>query len=139
MAAVVMAIVAAAPIGCGGSSDASGSSLTVRLAEQNGSGQSGTATFTALGEDSTRIVLELSNPPAAPQPAHVHRGLCADLGEVVAELASVSGGRSETEAPISLDRLEQGGLVVHAHKSEAEYDVSVACAPIGRHAGRTDY
>jgi hypothetical protein len=42
----------------------------------------------------------------------------------------VEEGRSETEAPVSLEQLVEDEVVIHAHKSEAEYDVSVACAPI---------
>jgi hypothetical protein len=33
---------------------------------------------------------------------------------------------------MSLESLEQDGFVIRAHKSEAEYDVSVACASIER-------
>ena len=39
-------------------------------------------------------------------------------------------GRSETIVPLSLAELQAGGLVVHAHKSDAEFEISVACAPI---------
>jgi Cu/Zn superoxide dismutase len=119
--------------GCGGSSadeSAGGADLTLQLAEQNSSGQGGTATFTSLDGGRTRIVLELTNPPNTPQPAHVHSGTCDDLGDPVVALASVEDGMSDTEVERSLEKLEQGDLVIHAHKSEAEYDVSVACAPI---------
>ena len=126
------ALVAAALGGCGG--DASGAEergpLTVELHEENGSGQSGTATLTEAGDGRTKVAVELSNPPDEPQPSHIHPGPCGDLDDPVAGLESVEGGRAETTVAMSLDELRQGGLVVHAHKSETEYDVSVACGEI---------
>jgi hypothetical protein len=130
------AALSAGATGCGGGSDGDenvgDAELTVQLAEQDGSGQSGTATFTSLDESRTTIVLELTNPPEVPQPAHVHSGTCDDLGDPVVALTNLENGTSETEAAMSLERLVQGDLVIHAHKSEAEFDVSVACAPVER-------
>jgi hypothetical protein len=117
---------------CGGSDDAGAGEeeLTLELVEQNGSGQSGTATLTPAGEGSTRVVVELESPPEEPQPAHVHSGTCDDIGDVFAPLQSLTEGESESMVMLSLDELQQGNLIVHAHKSEAELDVSVACAAI---------
>jgi hypothetical protein len=131
--AVVIALLALGA--CGGEDDeeetASGdSALRLELGEQNGSGQSGTATLTSVDDERTRIVMELSNPPSVPQPAHVHPGPCDDLGDPVAGLANVVRGRSETTVPLSFAELRRGDLVVHAHKSEKEFSISVACAPI---------
>ncbi|MGH3024136.1 MAG: hypothetical protein ACRDNI_10810, partial [Gaiellaceae bacterium] len=55
---------------------------------------------------------------------------CADIGEVLVSLESLVDGRSQTTVAVSLDELETGSQIVHAHKSEAEFDVSVACADI---------
>jgi hypothetical protein len=121
---------------CGGGDDedepvvAGDTALSLELREQNGSEQSGRATLTPLGDDRTKIVMELSNPPEVPQPAHVHPGPCDDLGDPVAALANVVRGRSETTVPLWLAEPRRGDLVVHAHKSEREYSISVACAPI---------
>ena len=104
--------------------------LRLTLAEQAGSGQSGTAMLTADGDDRTRVVVELSNPPGPSQPSHVHSGTCDDIGEVVAPLESVDGGDAESVVSMSLKELQRGDLIVHAHKSEAESKVSVACAEI---------
>lgn len=112
---------------CGGGGD---SGLTLQLAQENGSGQSGTATLTPAGDGRTTVILELSNPPDEPQPAHVHPGPCGDLGDPIAGLENLVDGRSETTVSLSLDELRTGDLVVHAHKSEAEFEISVACAPI---------
>ena len=133
-ACAVLAVVLVA--GCGGSDGDAGSAaeepLKVQLAEQNGSGQSGSATFMPLGGDRTRIVMELNGSPAAQQPAHVHSGSCDDLGDAVVGLTDLEDGRSTTVADVGLAELERGDLVIHAHKSEAEFDVSVACAPVTR-------
>lgn len=123
-------VTALIPLGlaaCGGGGD---SVLTLQLAQENSSGQSGTATLTPAGDGRTTVVLELSNPPDVPQPAHVHPGPCDDLGDPIAGLENLVAGRAETTAPMSLDELRTGDLVVHAHKSDAEFQISVACAPI---------
>ena len=133
--AVVALLVAFALPGCGGdeedaAADSDDDALTLTLAEQAGSGQSGTAMLTADGDDRTRVVVELSNPPPAAQPSHVHSGSCDDIGAVVAPLENVDGGNAESVVSMSLKELQRGELIVHAHKSEAESKVSVACAEI---------
>jgi hypothetical protein len=132
--AVALALLGLAACGGGDDEDeavvAGETALSLELTEQNGSGQSGTATLTPAGDERTKIVMELSNPPAVPQPAHVHPGPCDDLGDPVAALANVVRGRSETTVPLSFAELRRGDLVVHAHKSEREFSTSVACAPI---------
>jgi hypothetical protein len=130
---VVALLVALALPGCGGGEDeaAAGSGeLTLTLAEQQGSGQSGTAVLTAVGDARTRIAVELSSPPGPAQPSHVHSGTCDEIGPVVEPLESVEDGKAESVVQMSLDELQRGGLLVHAHKSEGEPKVSVACAEI---------
>jgi hypothetical protein len=130
-ALMALLVVLALP-GCGGDEEAEAGStdLTLTLAEQADSGQSGTATLTADGHERTRVVVELSNAPGVPQPSHVHSGTCDDIGAVVAPLESVEGGNAESVVPMSLEELRRGGLIVHAHESEAESKISVACAEI---------
>jgi hypothetical protein len=135
--ALLLLLVAFALPGCGGGeeeaeagSETSEEALTLTLAEQAGSGQSGTATLTADGDNKTRVVVELSNAPGPAQPSHVHSGSCDDIGPVVAPLENVEGGDAESVVLMPLDELQRGGLLVHAHKSEAESKVSVACAEI---------
>jgi hypothetical protein len=136
-------LIALALAACGGEDEeepaASSGGLTLELAAQNGSGQSGTATLAPAGDGETSITVELSNPPAEPQPSHVHSGSCDDIGGVVAPLDSVVMGQAETVVPMSLEELRRGDLIVHAHKSEAESDVSVACSEIPKAADSVDY
>ncbi len=139
---MVVLLLALAPVGCGGAEEqaaARADAVRLTLAEQKGSGQSGTATLTADGDAKTRVVVELSNPPGPAQPSHVHSGTCDDIGEVVQPLESVQDGRAETVVPMSLDELRRGRLIVHAHKSETESKVSVACAEIPKTAASTGF
>ncbi len=54
-------------------------SVTVRLAQQNKSGESGTARLTPAG-DKTKVEISLKGAPkGVAQPAHVHEGSCAKL------------------------------------------------------------
>jgi hypothetical protein len=102
--------------------------VTVELGEENGSGQTGTATLTAVSADETRVVVEVTNPPAETQPAHIHRGSCADLDPApLYGLPNLIDGRSETTVPASLDELGDGGLALNVHRSDAQLDLYVAC------------
>ena len=118
-----------------GSSD-SGGTLTVKLDEQNGSGESGTATLTGEGA-STKVVLELENPASPdPQPAHIHKGTCAELDPTPAyPLTNVEDGKSETTVNVALDELEAGEFAINVHKSEPEIKTYVSCGNIGKGDG----
>lgn len=124
---------------CGGSGDsdsdgaaagvaASSDKVMVDLAEVDGSGESGTATLTAMG-DQTRVVLELRNPTTDSQPAHIHEGSCGP-GLNTAPLhglLNVMQGRSETIVNVPLPELTTGGLAINVHQSNAKLDTYVAC------------
>lgn len=124
---------------CGGNSDsdsegaavgaaASSDNVIVELAELNGSGESGTATLTAMG-DRTRVVLELRNPTTDSQPAHVHEGSCGPglNAQPLHGLLNVIQGRSETTVNVPLSELTAGGLAINVHQSNANLDRYVAC------------
>jgi hypothetical protein len=119
--------------GCGGDDgdEAAGDdTVTVELAEQNASGESGTATLTAEGEQ-TRVVLELSNPASDSQPAHIHPGTCATLDPAPAfPLPNVETGSSEATVDVTLDELTSGEYAVNVHQSNDEADVYVSCGDI---------
>lgn len=119
--------------GCGGDDGeeaAGGDTVTVELAEQNGSGESGTATLTAEGEQ-TRVVLELSNPASDSQPAHIHLGTCDNLDPAPAfPLPNVENGSSEATVDATLDALTGGEYAINVHKSNDEANVYVSCGDI---------
>ena len=137
----VLAAVMLALAGCGGTEEgAAGSAdeVTVELAAQNDSGESGTATLTADG-GSTRVVIDLQNAPSEPQPAHIHAGGCADLDPNPAYgLANVVDGRSETTVDVPLAKLQDKAYAVNVHKSASEAQVYVACGDIGGTGGSHD-
>ena len=110
--------------------------VTVDLAEQNGSGESGTATLTAMG-NRTRVVLELRNPTAGSQPAHIHKGSCGAAldPQPLHGLLNVKKGRSETVVNVPLSELTAGGLAINVHQSNADLNTWVAC---GNLPGETD-
>jgi hypothetical protein len=134
LAVVVVALLAA----CGGDDDGAASAnpsgataddvVTVELAEESGSGESGTATLTAMGER-TRVVLELTNPTTDSQPAHIHEGSCGPAlnPEPLHGLLNVQQGRSETVVNRPLSELTAGGLAINVHESDDALDVYVAC------------
>jgi hypothetical protein len=114
--------VAGAPASAGSSNE-----VTVELAEQNSSGESGTATLTAAG-GKTRVVLALKNPATDSQPAHIHRGSCQNLdADPLYGLQNVTQGRSETVVDVPLSELTAGGLALNVHHSNASLDRYVAC------------
>jgi hypothetical protein len=147
-AVVVFAAAALLTAGCGGSESTTGEggaatdspkTVTVELATQNDSGESGTATLTEQGSK-TSVVLALENPPSdAPQPAHIHKGTCADLDPAPEyPLANVVGGASETTVDVPLDKLESGRFAINVHKSEAEAKVYVSCGNLGKAPAEED-
>jgi hypothetical protein len=144
---LVSALVAAS---CGGDSGTSASSsaasvassaasnvpdgFTVDLSEQNGSGESGTATLTPVGADSMKVVLNVTGGGAAAQPAHLHQGSCDELGSIAFPLNDVVNGQSETTIKVSYTALVSyaaaGGIAINVHKSAAEIKTYVACGDI---------
>ena len=134
---VIVGLVVVLAAGCGsGSKSSSGSgAVTVNLTEQNGSGESGTATLTKVG-DKTKVVLDLQDNSAtmmsAPQPAHIHKGSCSKLDPTPAyALADVKNGKSTSTVDAKLDDLRKGAFAINVHKSAAEIQTYVACGDIG--------
>jgi hypothetical protein len=141
-AVLALAALALPAAGCGGDEEeeaaeeppaateaAGGEAVTIDLAEQSGSGQSGTATLEPA-DGMVRVTLELENPPADPQPAHIHSGTCPEVGDVVHPLTNVEDGSSETEVAVSLEELQGGEFAINVHQSEADIATYVACGDI---------
>jgi hypothetical protein len=126
--------------GCGSGDGESGSGeVRVDLAEQNGSGESGTVTLTADGEK-TKVVIALENPAAVPQPAHIHKGSCDDLDPNPAYgLENVVDGESTTVVGASLETLQRDDYAINVHKSGAKLDVYVACGNLGSNGSNGGY
>ncbi len=115
----------------GGAVGAADNEITIQIGEQNGSGQSGTATLTDLGNGSTRVVVNLRNSPAGPQPIHIHRGTCANLDPAVRfPLQNLMNGKSESTVPAALSAILAEPHAINAHKSPQEPAIYVACGDI---------
>jgi hypothetical protein len=101
--------------------------IKLDLAGQNNSGQSGTATiFDVAGK--ANVILSLNGLPAkALEPAHIHFGSCAQLGDVKYPLSNVATGTSQTILSVSLAELVSQPFAINVHKSAAEIGVYVAC------------
>lgn len=106
-------------------------SVTVSLHPENSSGESGTVTLTALG-DQTRVVVRLSGAPATAQPAHIHQGQCGPTLNPVPKfpLADVTNGASTTTVNAKLADLTTGGFAINVHKSATDLTTYVACGNI---------
>jgi hypothetical protein len=115
---------------------AASNTVMVELAEVDGSGESGTATLTAMG-DQTRVVVEVRNPTSDSQPVHIHEGSCGPSlnPEPLHGLPNVIQGRSETVVDRPLSELTAGGLAINVHDSDADLETYVAC---GNLPGGTD-
>lgn len=120
---------------CGGGGEESGEetggeTINVPLAEQNGSGQTGTATLTEKDGQVT-VSISLGGAPSEAQPAHIHPGTCASLGATPEyALANVVDGESETTIDATLDKLTVEQYAINIHMSEADIGTYAACGDI---------
>src|SRR3954471_11548184 len=103
---------------------------TITRTEQNGSGENGGATLTGTDTQLT-VSIEVANGTSVPQPAHIHKGTCANLDPVpLYPLNNVVNGRSETTLPITLGDLMSGEYAINVHKSAAEASIYVSCSDL---------
>jgi len=121
---ILFGIAAFAPAG------AATSTLKVALTQQNGSGETGTATLTQQGAN-VQVVIALKGAPATAQPAHIHDGTCAKLGGVAYMLTSIVNGSSTTVVKgVTIDKLLGGSYAINVHESAANLGKYVACGNI---------
>ena len=105
--------------------------LTIQMKALNNSGQSGTATLTAV-DGKTRMQIELANPAPEGQPVHVHSGSCSKLGSVKHPLSNVVNGRSDTTIDVPLPDLLSSQSAINVHRSRSEAGVYVSCGEIAK-------
>ena len=116
------------------SAAAATSTLTVALHEQNGSGESGTATLTQVGSD-VKVVISLKGAPDTAQPAHIHDGTCAKPGAVYKALADVvKGSSTKVLTDVTIDKLVDGTYSINVHESASNLGKYVACGNIVKSA-----
>ncbi len=103
--------------------------MTVKLGEQNKSGETGTATITSQGAGKTQIVLDIKGAPAEAQPAHIHDGTCAALDpKPRIPLQNVVNGKSTTVVDLPMSAVSKGA--VNVHKSASDLKTYVACGDL---------
>lgn len=112
--------------------------VTVSLTPVGGSGQSGYATLTSLG-DRTEVIISVSpGPTGVAQPAHIHDvtaqggANCALPPKVVYPLTNVVDGKSTTTVQVSVAALQSKPYAVCVHKSAAEVTTYTAEGAIPR-------
>ena len=105
--------------------------ITVGLATQNQSGETGQAVLTEV-DGQVKVVVNLTGEPAGvSQPSHIHYGTCAALGEPVYALSPITDGASETTLTASFQAIKSAlPLAINVHKSVAESSIYVACGDI---------
>jgi hypothetical protein len=105
--------------------------VVVQLREQNGSGESGTATIVGWPKKA-EIFVELNGAPSTAQPAHIHIGSCDRLDVPRYKINDVVDGKSYTDLG-RLDRLpgdEDVEYAINVHESYDEIDTYVACGDL---------
>jgi Domain of unknown function (DUF4331) len=117
--------------GAAGTAEAA-NEATVTLDELNDSGVSGKATLTAVGDDQTKVVIDVQG-ATGDHPAHIHTGTCDDLNpNPLFPLENVdANGHSETTVDVGLKELTGGGFAINLHLSAQQIGVYVACGNIG--------
>jgi hypothetical protein len=117
--------------------------VTVELAEEHDSGQSGTATLTQVGEGAIptlEVVISLTPPTDASMPAHIHKVTCAEyeaeldtVEEIMASIQSfltdVRNGESKSTVPGSLEERTTGEYSINVH-DPARASETVVCGDI---------
>ncbi len=131
---LALALAVFALAGCGSDDDdeAAGDPVTVELSEEAGSGQTGTATLTADGEE-TMVTIEIDGDPVSDsQPAHIHEGSCGDdlNPEPAFALPNVSGGSSTASVDASLETLQDSDYAINLHMSNEDLPTYTSCGNI---------
>ncbi len=112
-----------------------GQSITVPLKEQNGSGESGTATLRQMGKNVV-VTVSLAGAGVTPQPAHIHNGTCSKLNPAPKyPLTPVTGGKSVTTVKgVTLSELAATSMAINVHASATNIKKYVACGNVKRAA-----
>lgn len=100
--------------------------LKITLGAVGSSGQAGTATLTAKGEQTEVVLVIGPGAPGVTQPAHIHDTECQLPPKVIHPLSNVLDGKSTTLVNASLSTLRSKPLSVCVHKSAQEVTTYVA-------------
>lgn len=106
------------------------SMASVTMNGQNDTGQDGTATLTQKGDDLEVKVTIKQGADTGDQPAHIHKGSCPGLGDIVKGLNPIVKGESTTIlSKTRLDEVAGGEFVINVHNSK-QGSLYVSCGVI---------
>lgn len=90
--------------------------------------QKGTAVFSEQNGQ-VKVTIDVNTPDNLDnQPAHIHLGKCPGVGSIAYNLINVSGGKSETFLPTTINKLRsEEPLAINIHKSDSELGSYTAC------------
>jgi hypothetical protein len=102
--------------------------VQIRLAAQNSSGETGTATLYD-GAKGLIVKVRTSGDVDVDQPAHIHKGTCDKLDpKPTYPLKTLHEGQSETTIPdVTIAMLQKSAYAINIHKSTKEIPVYVSC------------
>ena len=105
--------------------------MTIKMNEQNGSGENGTAVLHDTKKGLV-VTLHLKN-AKGPQPVHIHMGSCAKLNPAPKyPLHNVVNGMSVTTVPgLTIGEII-GKTAINAHKSLTDIPTYVSCGDIAK-------
>lgn len=109
--------------------------ITFNLNEQNDSNQSGRAFIYETADNKVLVKIRTEGGPAIlVQPAHIHFGICANIGAIKYDLANVTSNTSDTTLDITMTALindmKTSDFALNIHKSAAESAVYYACGDV---------
>jgi hypothetical protein len=126
--AAVLAVVVAA---CGNLGGTEQPKLTIQLRMLNGSGVTGSVSFTELRGGRTRVAIVVDPGTHTDMPAHIHPGTCDNLvPQPKYPLENVRNGQSTTEIPATIGDLLGTQVAVNLHASVSDLATYTACAEI---------
>jgi Cu/Zn superoxide dismutase len=133
-AALILSLTAQTPMPAmpGMNMGAAAKTLQIPLEAQNSSGESGTATLT---DSAKGLIVKMQVKGGGPaQPAHIHKGTCANLDPKPAyPLQTVTNGTSEMTIPnLTIADLLKAPYAINVHKSTSELKDYVACGNIAQ-------
>jgi hypothetical protein len=103
---------------------------TYPITALGGSGQHGSVTLKAAGNQTLVTIAITGEPMAAIEPAHIHTGSCPTPGGVKWPLSNVVHGSSVTTVNAPLSEINQAGFAVNVHHSPTNIANYKACGNI---------
>jgi len=105
--------------------------MTVALAAENNSGESGTAVLKEVNGKTLVTITMTGAPKGVAQPAHIHVGACPGVGAIKYPLTSIINGQSNTTLNVKISELiAQEPLALNVHKSTTLSKVYVSCGAL---------